>query len=473
LEIDDWDGVETAARIAAGEVSPGEVVRAAIARAEAWEPHLHAIATPTFEAALRDADEAAAGPFRGVPSFVKDLDDVAGVPTGMGSRAYRGYVPRSTAPSVAQFLGAGFVSLGKSTTPEFGLTCTTEPERGPATRNPRHLGHSAGGSSGGAAALVAAGVVPIAYASDGGGSIRIPAACCGLVGLKPSRRRLVEMARVSKMPVKIATYGVVTRTVRDTAAFYAAMDATSPASYLPPIGHVAGPGARRLRVGLYSDAPLGSPVDPAVRDAVARAGRLLAGEGHHVDLVTPFPERLMRQLERDFFNYWALLSAGASHQARASLRGRFSPDQLEPWTRGLAAHFRRHLLALPLAVWRLRRFERAYAALFDRIDVLVCPTTAAPAPPIGYLSPALPFTTTSERVRAFAPFTPVQNVSGAPAISLPLGATDDGLPIGVQLSARVGAERTLLELAYALEAAAPWPGAAPLPGVSAGAGGRS
>lgn len=463
MEIETWDGVETAARIAAGDVSAREVVRAAIARAEAWEPHLHAIATPTFEAALRDADTAAAGPFRGVPSFIKDLDDVAGVPTGMGSRAYRGYVAESTSPSVAQFLGAGFVSLGKSTTPEFGLTCTTEPERGPATRNPRNLGHSSGGSSGGAAALVAAGVVPIAYASDGGGSIRIPAACCGLVGLKPSRRRLVEMARVAQMPVKIATYGVVTRTVRDTAAFYAAMDTTAPASRLPPIGHVEGPATHRLRVGLYTGSPLGTPVHPAVRAAVERTGRLLADRGHHVDHVTPFPQRAMRQMGRDFFNYWALLSAGASRQARVDFGREFRPDQLEPWTRGLAAHFRKHLLAAPLAVWRLRRFERAYAALFERIDVLVSPTTGDPAPPIGYLSPALPFATKYERVHAYAPFTPVQNVSGAPAISLPLGATDDGLPVGVQLAARVGAERTLLELAYALEADAPWPGAAPLP----------
>ncbi|MEZ4269607.1 MAG: amidase family protein, partial [Myxococcota bacterium] len=200
MEIASWDAVETAARIASGEVSAREVIESAIARAEAWEPHLRAIATPTFDAALRSADTAAPGPFRGVPSFIKDLDNVAGVPTGMGSRAFRGFVPKHTSPAVTQFLNAGFVSLGKSTTPEFGLTATTEPEHGPATRNPRNLQHSSGGSSGGAASLVAAGVVPLAYASDGGGSIRIPAACCGLVGLKPSRGRLVDLERAAKMP---------------------------------------------------------------------------------------------------------------------------------------------------------------------------------------------------------------------------------------------------------------------------------
>lgn len=461
--MDDWDGVETAAHIASGAVSAGEVVRAAIARASAWEPHLHAIVTPTFEAAQRDAGAAAAGPFRGVPSFIKDLDDVAGVPTGMGSRAYRGFVPRRASPSVAQFLGAGFVSLGKSATPEFGLTCTTEPERGPATRNPRDLQHSSGGSSGGAAALVAAGVVPVAYASDGGGSIRIPAALCGLVGLKPSRGRLVPLARAEKMPIKIATYGVVTRTVRDTAAFYAAVEASSPRSGLPRVGHVEGPGTRPLRVGLYIDSPIGGPVHPAARAAVERTAHLLERQGHHVDHVTPFPSAVMCQLERDFFNYWALLAAGGQRQARLDAGRGFELDQLEPWTRGLAAHFRANLLAIPLALWRLRRFERVYAALFERIDVLVCPTVAGPAPPIGYLSPAQPFAIAAERIRAYASFAPVQNVAGAPAISLPLGRSDDGLPVGVQLAARAGAERTLLELAYALESDAPWPGAALLP----------
>lgn len=456
MELERWDGVETAARIARGEVSAQEVVRAAIERAAAWS-HLNAIVTPTFEAALRDADAAAPGPFRGVPSFIKDLDDVAGVPTGMGSRAFRGYVPRATAPAVAEFLRAGFVSLGKSTTPELGLTCTTEPEGGEPTRNPIDLERSAGGSSGGAAALVAAGVVPIAYASDGGGSIRIPAACCGLVGLKPTRHRLTDLARTAKMPIKLATYGVVSRTVRDTAAYYAAIEAVAPARGLPRVGRVEGPGTRRLRIGLDAGSPVGAPVDPAVRAAVERAGRLLERQGHHVALVTPFDERRARQLARDFFNYWGLLAAGGIHLARSFRRRAFRPDQLEPWTRGLAAHFKRHALPTMVGLWRLHRFSRLYDAVFGRVDVLVTPTVAAPAPRLGHLSPAQPFATKSERVHAFASFTPIANVVGAPAISLPLGATGGGVPVGVQLSARRGDERTLLELAFALEADAPWP----------------
>jgi amidase len=463
VEIDTWDAVETAARIGSGEVSAREVVASAIARAESWEPHLRAIVTPTFEAALRDVDTAAVGPFRGVPSFIKDLDNLAGVPTGMGSRAFRGFVPKTTSPAVTQFLNAGFVSLGKSSTPEFGLTATTEPEHGPATRNPRNLQYSSGGSSGGAASLVAAGVVPLAYASDGGGSIRIPAACCGLVGLKPSRGRLVDLERAAKMPIKIATYGVVTRSVRDTAAFYAAMDATAPPSGLAPIGHVEGPGSARLRIGLYTDSPIGTPIHPAARAAVERTGRLLEAQGHHVDLVTPFSEKLVRDMARDFFNYWALLGAGAHRQTRLTMGPSFNASQFEPWTRGLLTHFKKNALATPLGLWRLRRFERHYAALFSRVDVLVCPTLAGPASKIGHLSPALPFETKYERIHAHAPFTPVQNISGAPAISLPMGATDDGLPIGVQLATAVGGERTLLELAYALESDAPWPGAAALP----------
>ncbi|MCB9730780.1 MAG: amidase [Deltaproteobacteria bacterium] len=463
-EMASWDGVETAERIARGEVSALEAVRAAVARAQAWEPHLHAIATPTFDEALRQAVSPAPGPFSGVPSFIKDLDNVAGVPTGMGSRAYRGFVPKTTSPAVVQFLEAGFISLGKSTTPEFGLTATTEPEGGPPTRNPRDLGHSSGGSSGGAASLVAAGVVPIAYASDGGGSIRIPAACCGLVGLKPSRGRLVDLERSAKMPIKIATYGVVSRTVRDTAAFYAAVEAAGSAPGLPPIGHVQGPGSSRLRVGIYTDAPLGAPVHPAALAAVERTARLLEQMGHRVEPIKPFSDEVVSQMARDFFNYWALLGAGAQRMTRQAVGRSFHADQLEPWTRGLAVHFRKNLLATPRGLWRLRRFGRLYADLFRDMDVLVCPTLAGPAPPIGHLSPELPFEVKYERIHAHAPFTPLQNIAGAPAISLPLGATDEGLPVGVQLATQVGQERLLLELAYALESEAPWPGIAPLPG---------
>ena len=229
-----WDATETRARLVAGEVSALEVVEAAMVRADLLEPQLGAVVyrdDAAARAAARASGAAAgsgSGVFAGVPTFVKDMEALRGMPTRYGSQAVPQRLAAASARSVAQLLSTGLVPLGKSTTAEFGLNATTEPLHGPPTRNPRDRGRSSGGSSGGASALVAAGVVPIAHAGDGGGSIRIPAAFCGLVGLKATRGRLAPMASASRMPVKIATYGVVTRSVRDTAAFFAAVDEHRP-----------------------------------------------------------------------------------------------------------------------------------------------------------------------------------------------------------------------------------------------------
>jgi amidase len=455
-----WDAVETAGRIASGEVSAPEMVEAAIARAELWQRRASPLAATTYDEARREAGSARAGPFAGVPSAIKDLDDVAGVPTGMGSRAFDDFTPTATSATARQFLSLGFISIGKSTTSEFGLTCTTEPPGRTPTRNPRALQTSSGGSSGGAAALAAAGVVPLAYASDGGGSIRIPAANCGLVGLKPSRGRLAPIERAEMMPVKISTYGVVTRTVRDTAAYYAGVEAAEGvAPGLAPVGHVEGPSSKRLRIGLLVESPIGTAVHPDVRAAVLETGRALERLGHRVEEVSPLTAREAATFARDFFNYWALLAAAVERDTKRRYGRDYHEGLLEPWTRGLARHFWPRALWTPGGLLRLRRFARKYASMFDTMDVLVTPTVAAPAPDIGFLAPDQPFATKAERIKTFAAFTPLQNVSGAPAVSLPMGRTADGLPIGVQLANKLGGERTLLELAFELEAERPWPGA--------------
>ena len=217
------DGVETASRIKSGELSAEDAVAAAIDRAERINPEINAIVQKTFRRARKEAG-AATGPWAGVPTFIKDLDDVTGVGTAFGSRAFPGYRGKEQVPLINEFLGLGVVSLGKSTTPEFGLSATTEPLSSGKTRNPWNTDHSTGGSSGGAAALVASGVVPIAHASDGGGSIRIPASCCGNVGLKVSRGRN-PTARPDDVvgPIRLSVHGAQTRTVRDTAAIAAAL----------------------------------------------------------------------------------------------------------------------------------------------------------------------------------------------------------------------------------------------------------
>lgn len=278
-ELAAWDAVETAQRIARKEVTALEVVEAALARAADCEG-LNAIVTQTSVAA-RAAAQTASGPLAGVPTYVKDLVPVEGVRIAWGSAATGELVATKSDPLVGVLQRCGLVSLGKSATPELGLTGTTEPLAFGACHNPWSPAHTPGGSSGGAAALVASGVVPIAQGSDGGGSIRIPASCCGLVGLKPTRGRL-DMTGSNLLIVNIAVNGVLTRTVRDTVAFWRAVEAQGVGKRLAPIGEPKPAPEKRLRVLAFSDAPNGRPVHDEVKAAVAATVKLLRELGHEV-----------------------------------------------------------------------------------------------------------------------------------------------------------------------------------------------
>lgn len=447
-ELARLDAVETAARIRAGDLSAAEVVGAAIERAEALDPLLNAIPARDYERALERARKPGTGPFAGVPTFIKDLDDLAGVVNSYGSRAHLGNVSKRTEKLIAKILDTGLVSLGKSTAPEFGLTGTTESSAHGPTRNPWKDTHSPGGSSGGAAALVAAGVVPIAHASDGGGSIRIPASFCGLVGLKVSRERRFVPAALDRLPLRVVTYGVVTRTVRDTAYFVAALDERVASRRLSPMPLVRGPGTRRLRMALFVDTPTGIPIDREVRASVVAAADRCARLDHEVEEIPcPFDG----QVVEDFLLYWSFLAWGSILQTRLQ-RGRgFDIETMEPWTRSLASHFKSKRRGAFTALMRLRAGRRAWEHLFEKYDALISPVATAPAPELGQLGPDVPFETAFQRVRDYFLFTPAQNISGDTAISLPLGMSDSGLPIGVQFIAAHGHEATLLELAYELE----------------------
>ena len=451
------DAVEIARRIHDGEIQASEAVEAAIARAEQVEPLLNALAAEQFESAREAARRPRASRLSGVPSFIKDTEPVAGAPMRFGSRGLPATPVTETSPFAKQFLATGLISLGKTTTPEFGLTGTTEPLVHGPTHNPWRLGYSPGGSSGGAAALVAAGVVPMAHANDGGGSIRIPAACCGLVGLKPSRGRLLDIEGAALLPVKIVHHGVVSRTVRDTIAFYEAAERYRRNPRLPEIGPVRAPG-RRLRIGFFSEIEEGVPSDPECVAAVESTARLCERLGHSVEHVSaPFYDRF----HEDFFLLWATMAFGVTRFGKQLIHPEFDRSQVEDFTEGLARFFMENALRVPPAVARLRRFARRYERRFRRHDVLMNPTLAMPPPEHGFIGPQVPFDTALERLKWFIPFTPVQNVSGAPAISLPLARSKTGLPLGVQLASPMGTEQTLLELALELEDAAPWPTLAP------------
>lgn len=446
-EMSLWDTTETADHIQSGDVSPAQVVTAAIERAEAAAP-LNAVVSEAYQRALTSAGDST-GPLAGVPTFVKDLSNLSDVPTGFGSRALVDYVPDFNGAFVDLLIGTGLVALGKSSAPEFGLTGTTEPLSNGPTRNPWNLDRSVGGSSGGSAALVAARVVPIASGDDGGGSIRVPAAMNGIVGLKPSRGRYADELG-DQLPINILAPGVLTRSVRDQALFHSLVDAFEGKADMPRIGEVEHPIDRRVRVGAFTDNPV-RPPDPAVVSAVRKTGDLLSDLGHAVDEV---PSIIDQRFIEDFLTYWSFLAFMIRWTSRITIDRRFNGRQLEPWTHGLARYFRKRLFGFRSTLRRLREFAGGYHRLMSDWDVILSPTTTTAAPDIGHLAPDLPFETHLERVTAFMPYTPAWNASGAPGISLPLGIADDGMPVGVHLGGRFGDEATLLALSMQLEQAA-------------------
>lgn len=445
-ELGRLDAVETAARIRAGELSASEVVTAAIERARALDPTLNAISTETFESALREAASPLPGSFSGVPTFIKGLDDDKGVVNDYGSRACLGHVAGRTEPFVREFKATGLVSLGRSAAPEVGLNVATEPLAYGPTRNPWNPAHSTGGSSGGAGALVASRVVAIAHGSDAAGSIRIPASSCGLVGLKPTRGRGFGPVIDALLPAPILTYGVLTRSVRDTAHFLAAIDRRLPSRRLAPIPQVEGAGAERLRIAVFTDSPLGEDVDPEVCATTLEAARRCEALGHRVEEIRcPYDAQILD----DTWIHIGFLAWAFRLQAR--VRPGFDPEKLEPWTHGLAELWKRHWRGFVGVARRLRATRHVSTRLFERYDLLLCPTLAAPPPALGELAPDQPFDVVLPREKRHIAFTPIQNATGDPAISLPLGTSRSGLPIGVQASAAWGGEAALLSFAYELE----------------------
>ncbi|WP_435187858.1 amidase [Streptomyces sp. bgisy126] len=446
--LGEHDAVGLAAAIRRGEVSAAEAARDAAERVRAVEGRLHAV-----QAHAEDPlPGPGAGLLAGVPTFVKDNTDYRGLPTGHGSAAFTPRPARRHAAFTRQFLSSGVTVLGKTRLPEFGFSPSTEYEGAEPVRNPWNTDRSAGGSSGGSAALVAAGAVPIAHANDGGGSIRIPAACCGLVGLKPSRGRVVPSAQGRQLPLDIVSDGIVSRSVRDSAVFLAAAERHWRNPKMPPLGLVEGPAERRLRVGFLLDSPTGVPSDDATRAVVAETAARLERLGHAVE---PVRIAVDPRFTGDFLTYWGFLSFLLGTTGR-TLGADFDRHRMDGLSRGLRAAYLESWRSTPGVLRRLRRTKEAYAAAFRGLDLVLSPVLAHPAPRLGHLAPGVPYPTLIERILAYVAFTPIDNVVGTPSLSLPVGATEDGLPVGVMFAGRPGAERTLLELAFELEADRPF-----------------
>lgn len=424
-----------------------ELAACVIRRTEAVNPQLNAVAYANFERALEQANATKQGIWAGIPTFIKDLIHVEGMPTRQGSLAMSNKLHRKNEKITQQLLALGLLPLGKSTTSEFGLMPTSETLLQGITQNPMALGYSTGGSSGGAGALVAAGVVPIAHAADGGGSIRIPASCCGLVGFKPSRGRDVDSPTKS-LPIDIVVQGVLTRSVRDAIAYQTGLEQYYTAADLPTIGKIDRPLERRLRIGWFTQTPTQMDSHPDVQAAIRKAGQFCEGLGHAVkEIPCPFTQ----ETKIDFLAYWSMLSYFIVRFGKFTYGLDFKPRQVEPFTRQMAKMFPKVLFNSGTILRRLKRFAAQYKELHQEYDVLLSPVLAHPTPPIGYFDPNINFFSSVEKLSQYVNFTIFQNIAGAPAISLPMAESQHGLPIGVQFAGNVGEDRLVLELALELE----------------------
>ena len=447
------DGLALAARVRAGETSARELAEAAIARIEATNPQLNFLVTDCFERAL--ATPPADGPFTGVPMLIKDLSETAGVRTTFSSRAFASYVPTTDAAAVRRIKDAGFVVVGKSNTPEFGSTAVTESALNGICRNPWNPAHTPGGSSGGAAAAVAAGVLPLAHGTDGGGSIRIPASCCGLFGIKPSRGR-VSPAPFTSGSLELSQSGPISVTVRDAAAFLDVL-----AGYEPGDAHWAPPPARpflaevgvdpgRLRIAYTAEPPIPCEIDAQVAAVARTAADALAALGHEV--VEATPPWVDGQMLDIFARLWAVGPA---------LYPVSDPAHMEPLNRALAASAHdTSSVDYARAVLALQRAARRIVAFWDDVDVVLTPGLGKLPVPVGWIfEPDDPWEQ-FRRGGELTPFTPIVNVTGQPAAMVPFGVVD-GLPVGVQLIGGPAAESTLFRLAAQIEEAHPWAGRLP------------
>ena len=470
------DATETARNIARGDVSPEELLDAALAAVDRINPVLNAVVLVQEGAARKAiAEGLPRGPFRGVPFLIKDLGcEAVDFPSHNGSRLLANTRYRRDSAIFQRMRATGVVTFGRTTSPEGGIGPATEAAvYGGPTRNPWNPDHTSGGSSGGAGAAVAAGIVPFAHGSDGGGSVRIPAASCGLFGFKPTRARLPDGPYAGEGWAGMAIDGFLTRSVRDTAIMLDACEGADPgAPYCaPPLlrGHadaISRP-PRRLRVALCDTTLTGDPIHADCRAAVHQAARLLSDLGHHVE-----PARPMADVARMMRAWTDIVACGTALGIHSALRGRaLSAGEVEGVGRGAIAHAARLSGERYLqAVGEIHAFGREMAAFFDPEtgpprDILLTATLAEPPAKVGRFSHVtedyVAFRTGPDGVFAYSPFCAAFNASGQPAASLPLHRTAEGLPVGVHLATRFGADEELIALCAEIEAARPWIGLRP------------
>ena len=450
----DLDMIDTAALIKSGDVSSLEVNRAAMDRIDALNPKLNAVVTKSYDYAIRQIVGKLSGPLAGVPYMLKDLNPLAGVRLTQGSRLFGSYTPTKNNPFTNKLLGTGIVILGKTNTPEFGLMPTTEPIANGPSRNPWNIEYSTAGSSGGAAAAVAARMIPAAGASDGGGSIRFPAAACHLFGIKPSRGRFGGQGNHSRI-VDLSVKHTISRTVRDS-AYLLALTENGEGATLPPIGYVEGPTKRKHRLIMSYNARGNTP-DNDTRMAVNHVAKTLEKLGHRIDVVnsSPHDDPAFQDL---FSKIWASGARKLLEIAeQATGISAFQSGLLEPNTLKMIEMFAPINANDEVFVKEtLASLGKELNAFMAKYDAWITPMSPIPTPKLGYFTANLPVQELMDRSGNYACYTPIHNALGTTAMSVPGGFSAQNMPIGVQIAAKQGGEAVLLDLAYQLEDTIPW-----------------
>lgn len=457
------DAISQAELVKGGKISAREAVEAALSRIEKINPKINAFTDLHPEQALAKADSMDRSlPLAGLPYALKDLNEYPGMKLERGTNMFKGNMGKISSPYTKKIDATGAIILGKTATPEFGLLGTTEPLAFAPTLNPWNPAHSPGGSSGGAAAAVAARILPMAQASDGGGSIRNPAAQCGVFGLKPTRGRFPNQGN-PKRAIQISIKHAVSMTVRDSALMLALTERQD--GGLAPTGFITGESTGKKRIAVTTNSIMGTPPHPDVAKAVAEAAATLEAQGHEIDYVDEGPG-LSKQLLEDFIVLWGQsvvpIVQGAAQMSGTSAR---ASGLLEGWTLDLAEYYQ-SLDAdfIDAGMKRLKQGGSKLRRWLSGYDAWLTPSTSMPAPKLGWTRGDLPYAQNQARSSDLVGHLALHNLAGTPGASIPFGFSG-GLPIAVQISAAMGREDTILELSYVLEAAKPWKDK--LPGISA------
>jgi amidase len=449
------DAVGQAALVHGKKVTSLELVDAAIARIQSGNPKINAVISEYFDKARQHAKTTLpASPMSGMPYLIKDLNDVKGEVATSGSRLMAKHLGTENSLMAQKAIDAGMIVVGKTNTPEFGLLASTEGILLGACHNPWNPDYSTGGSSGGAAAAVASGMLPVAHASDGGGSIRIPASCCGAFGMKPSRGRM-NFGDKEKMPGDIAVENCISRSVRDSAMMYSLSEDTSPNALFKPTGYVDAPSKKRLKIAFSTLSYFGKEPHEDVKASIGATALLCKGLGHEIiEVKNPVSGQ---EFTDAFLTVWA---SGPAQLVQLAMSLKLNPDAvLEPWTISLAEYFaKKPKDAFAKSLAYFKEIEATTDAFMSQYDAWLTPVLSSTPPKLGEQAPSVPFDTLYERVTGYVAYTPIHNVAGTPAMSVPLGWSKNGLPIGSQFAAAKGNEGLLYGLAYELEQAQPWAG---------------